>query len=454
MLYEVFPDPDDHYPRWVRGVMFYPDAFLGRSPGHVVDLELVPERFNRHDVTAVSVDHEGVRVGYLAASEAARWHDVLLAANRAAFSVWVHGELDLVDFGDEDRLAPTLFIPLSRRMCELADRFGLGDTITRLLNTVGESVRAEMMESAWRDFPRTLVQKLARHADQFTELTWPTSPPAGIRSRLEAPGVLSPYLKELVLRQRREQAGMDRLEVEQRRAERQAEVERLRAERIRLKEEARQSRLDQVRDGMERGWTNREIGADTGASLHTVGKLKREVRDGETWDDSDEERAAHLYRAREALRLQGLRRAEIGAGLDVPWYTVGKLQREVRGGEAWNHNSDVRAARLDRAREALRLQGQGLSRAEIGQRMSLGMETVITLLRDAKFYADPDSDPSRRRLAAAAAAAMRCGVVRSSFQADQALSKPKAAEAWKDADVLVERSGTSGHPASPVSGQI
>ena len=405
MLHEVFPDPDDHFRRYVRGVMFHQDGFKGGVPGQVVDLELVPEQFNRHDLQAVAVDHERARIGYLPASDAARWHDVLLAANRAGFSVWVRGELGLFDFGDEDRLVPTMFIPLNQRMCELADRFGVGAAITWLLDAVGESVRAEMLEWAWDEFPRSLVKKVARHAEQFAELTWPTNPPAGLRSRVEAPGVLYLYLKALVLRQRREQAEQRHLEASQRRAERQAEADRLRAERIRLKEEARQTRQDQVRDGMKRGWTNREIGADLGVSMATVEKLKREVRRSETWDPNSDEKAA-------------------------------RLNRKVRGGEAWDHNREERAARLDRAREALGLQGQGLSRAEIGQRMSLSKETVEMLLRDAKFYTDPASDPARRRLAYAAAAARRGGTVRCNFQADQGLSKPKAAEAWKDADVL------------------
>jgi DNA-binding NarL/FixJ family response regulator len=144
--------------------------------------------------------------------------------------------------------------------------------------------------------------------------------------------VIYPYLKALVLRQRREQAERRRLETDRQRAERQAEVEQLRAERIQLKEEARQVRQDQVRDGMERGLTNREIVADLGVSMGTVEKLKR----------------------------------------------------EVRGGAPWDRNGEERAARLGRASKALGLQGQGLSRAEIGQRMSLSEATVKMLLRDAK----------------------------------------------------------------------
>ncbi len=74
--------------------------------------------------------------------------------------------------------------------------------------------------------------------------------------------------------------------------------------------------------------------------------------------------------------------------------------------------------------------------------MSLSKATVKMLLRDAKFYTDPASDPARRRLAYAAAAARRDGAARSKFQAGQGLTKPKSTEAWKDADV-VEPSGAS-----------
>ena len=393
VLHEVFTDPDDHFRRYLRGVLFHQDAFMGGVPGQFVDLELVPERFNRHDVQAVAVDHERARVGYLPAADAARWHDILLAVNRAGFSVWVHGELSLVDFGEQDRLVPTLFIPMSHRMTELGDRFGVGAVIAWLLEAVGESVRAEMLESAWEEFPRSLVKRVAQHAEQFTELTWPTNPPAGLPSRVEAPGVIYPYLKAVVLRQRSAQAERRRVEAGQRRAEREAEAVRLRAERIRLKEEARRARQDQqsrVRDGMERGLTNQEIVADCGISMTMVEKLKR----------------------------------------------------EVRGGGPWDRNGEERAARLGRAREALRLQGQGLSRSAIGGRMSLSEATVKMLLRDAKFYSDPTSDPARRGLAHAAAVAQQGRTTRGNFQVDQGLSKPKAVEAWKDADVLGQ-SGTA-----------
>lgn len=68
--------------------------------------------------------------------------------------------------------------------------------------------------------------------------------------------------------------------------------------------------------------------------------------------------------------------------------------------------------------------------------MSLSEATVKMLLRDAKFYIDPASDPARQWLAQAATAARQEGSTRGKFQTDHGLSKPKSAEAWKDADVL------------------
>ena len=43
-------------------------------------------------------------------------------------------------------------------------------------------------------------------------------------------------------------------------------------------EQVRAFRLERVRQGMEAGWTNAQLGADLGVSAGTVEKLKREVR--------------------------------------------------------------------------------------------------------------------------------------------------------------------------------
>lgn len=103
---------------------------------------------------------------------------------------------------------------------------------------------------------------------------------------------------------------------------------------------------------------------------------------------------------------------------------------------ASNHNQQTRSNRLERCSRALSLQREGLSRAAIAEELSLGPETVKSLLRDAKFYEAPANDEERLSLARAAATARESGLTRSAFQAALALSPAKAVEAWRDADVI------------------
>jgi hypothetical protein len=111
---------------------------------------------------------------------------------------------------------------------------------------------------------------------------------------------------------------------------------------------------------------------------------------------------------------------------------------EPRGDARGNnqYNATARTARVDRCREAVRLQESGLSRKDIGERFNTSKDVVKALLRDGKFYTDPTSDPGRAAAAAAAAEAKRSGLTRAQFQTGQTLTAPKAQEAWRDADVL------------------
>lgn len=385
-LGEEFPDPDDHYIRFLRGAKYQEPLFAGHQPGQRIELELVPERHNPHDVHAVAVDHDGNRVGYLPAGEAARWHDIILAANRQGFSLWVSGELENFDFDEGGRrLVPRILIPKTHLLCDIGRRFRVANTVAQLLDAVGPQVRTQLLDHAWQErLPASLVRQVTAQAGTFPQLTWPSNPPDGVGPQQVPPGVLFPYLKQTVLNERREAAERRRIEAAERRAARTAEAERLRAESARLNEEAREARLEQVRKAVAQGLTNAQICAE-----FTIGRA-----------------------------------------------TLAKLKQDLRGGAGWDHNAEVREDRLGRAQEAVRLQQQGLTRAAIGERMSLGAETVETLLRDGKFYADPGGDPERLQRANAAAEAVREGLTRAQFRARGQLSKPKSVEAWKDADVL------------------
>lgn len=101
-------------------------------------------------------------------------------------------------------------------------------------------------------------------------------------------------------------------------------------------------------------------------------------------------------------------------------------------------NTATQRARVARCAEVVALQGAGLSRAEIAARVGTTTEGVKLLLRDGKFYADPASDPLRHETAKKAARARAERRTRADFQAQFALTTPKAQEAWRDAGVLFE----------------
>ncbi|WP_301124121.1 exonuclease domain-containing protein [Mycolicibacterium fortuitum] len=103
-------------------------------------------------------------------------------------------------------------------------------------------------------------------------------------------------------------------------------------------------------------------------------------------------------------------------------------------------NTLVRTERIERCRQAVELQQNGVSRKQIGEQLSVSEESVKALLRDGKFYAAPESDPERLALAKRAAAARAKGLTRTRFGDQAGLSKGKADESWRDADVLFGKS--------------
>lgn len=112
----------------------------------------------------------------------------------------------------------------------------------------------------------------------------------------------------------------------------------------------------------------------------------------------------------------------------------------------------MRGERLERCRRAVELQKSGVSRKDIAIRFGIGEETVKALLRDGKFYAAPEADPERLEMAKRAAAARLSGMTRAAFADEARLTKGKADECWRDADVLFgsgETVSTTGEGVCP-----
>jgi hypothetical protein len=99
-------------------------------------------------------------------------------------------------------------------------------------------------------------------------------------------------------------------------------------------------------------------------------------------------------------------------------------------------NAQARSDRLERCRVAVELQVGGAMRKQIGDQLGVSENVVPSLLRDGKFFANPDSDQIRMALAEKAAAARNRGLTRAEFRDEERLSNGKADECWRDADVL------------------
>lgn len=100
--------------------------------------------------------------------------------------------------------------------------------------------------------------------------------------------------------------------------------------------------------------------------------------------------------------------------------------------------SNSMEARAERGTRALELQRSGSSRSDIALALGVSQDTVKALLRDAKFYENPESDPSRLGLARDARQARDSGITKDAFQNDRGITSGKSTEAWRDAAMLSE----------------
>ncbi len=100
------------------------------------------------------------------------------------------------------------------------------------------------------------------------------------------------------------------------------------------------------------------------------------------------------------------------------------------------YNAAAGRERVARSQRALELASAGHTRKQIATELGVSPDTAKELLRDARFYEDPASDPVRRELVAAATAARKTGQTRAQFAAEHQLSESKAKETWRDAEIV------------------
>ena len=128
------------------------------------------------------------------------------------------------------------------------------------------------------------------------------------------------------------------------------------------------------------------------------------------------------------------RKAQQKAERDAARDFAGRTGRPYAAQNSYNVNA--RSERVARSQRALELAAAGRTRKEIAAELGVSPDAAKELLRDARFYVDPDADPARKALVAAAASARQAGWTRAQFAAEHQLSESKVKETWRDAEIL------------------
>ncbi len=283
--------------------------------GDSVTVEMVPEPHNPFDGWAVALDIEGRRVGYLRASVARVWHDVVRAFNRTGLAVVLPGVIRHTGWGREDEHGPptvALEVPgfQWRDVYDLATTVGFRNQHDAVMAEVNPEVIAEMLASAWDGLGKRAVKELERCSASAPGFTWVTKGGPDLSDRV--PYWHLAFLREDVLNQRAHVAALRQL----------------------------------------RRLLHREVKQREKALREQEARERQRKRHGNSMQ------AIHLQAA-------GRTHAEIAVFLNVPANAVPGLLhagRKAAPEEAVDWHVREQLARIDRAREALRLQRAGLSR--------------------------------------------------------------------------------------------
>lgn len=322
---------DNHY---VRGAGYHVENFSGHKSGDEIEFELVPEPGNPYDRWAVALHLEGKRVGYVSAEDSGLWHDVVFAYNRAGLAVYADG---IVHTYGEGTNGLTVLLPGFEDAERLMADLGLFKECDAVIAALPSEARSRILESERYGLSAADVRLLRSKKHLAPSLNWHKS--RGSRLEDRYPTALYRRLIDL-----------DRQERERIREEKQEARQEARLERERLEEEKRTALA-----------AAREVFAERVLGLYANG--------------------ASLARMRRELGCSDRR---IKSVLSVNGLNALPQQNQVAKDE-----------RLVRSQQALRLQEGGYTRNQIASKMGCSFETVKSMLKDAKFYADPWTDPER-----------------------------------------------------------
>lgn len=306
------PDLDLRSVFWMgaRGVDYHRAAMATQKVGRWAWLELVPEPHNPHDDTAVALDLDGVRIGYVGASVAYRIHPVVRYQNLDGNACFVPAVL-------QSRDEVYVALPTQSRLNRYIDRVQISLECAAVWDALSPDLRHAISDANyWLDeTTAAAVIQLRVHAPH---LAWPAKP---------NPAEIPKYWDELMRdkrRARREERAAERKQ------ERQATAQRV-AERA-FQREQRDARIVDLHGN---GRSRAQIAAELGVSSSTVATVLAKAGIRATGGMNDYSRAAQearIRRCQQALSLQrsALTRAEIAHAMGVSAETVKLLLRDAR----------------------------------------------------------------------------------------------------------------------------
>jgi len=399
--------------RWffAVGSTYHQKALSRFHDGRPVQVEFVPEPGNPHDNLAVALDVDGQRCAYVHADSAAWYHDVVRGLNAGGSAVVTSGVVRATTWTDDnDRprsgWALDYVRPHLDDLRDLAVAAGLRDAHDRVVATLTADQRVEMLDDCWDEYSKGVVKALSRDANLAPELTWSTDTDLPRSERV-------PIWHYSFAR--------DDLLIHRERLRHQSQVRALAQRRQEaLEKGARDAARQQVTEAKH---AQRRAQHAEALALHAGGLSHQKVAD-----------------------RVGVTRSTVEA-----WVRQVRLAADPEGGK--DYHDRMARERVDRALRATRPQEESLSRKEIRVDLNCGQEAVKALLRDGRFYRDPQADQHRLDIALRARNLLADGVVKDKIAAALNLTTPATIRACRDAFALEHLNYPAGQPTPRSAGQ-
>lgn len=351
---------DSHY---VRGAYFHKAAFKALHDRQIVDVELVPEQGNPYDKWAVALHVDRKRIGYIGSDYASLWQDIVRAFNRSGKTVVAPGIIV-----DAEGCVATAFLPWLRWAKPYGPEFHEEcAAITGALSS-GES------DALLGIFPTrhssATIARLQGLANLAPSLNWGSQDPGE-----DLPIQLVWHLLRIFDQRQTEKRESDELLLKQQRAE----AFQLRAE----------DRMSFV-----------AIAAKLGCSPGIASKRYRQHLEGLAINERNlhetlmAEGDSNFTEQVLAMYAEGSSVGSIASSLGSSHGTVSRTLKDS-GVLIIDRNAEARRERLERCREACRLQSQGYLRRDIAATIGVSAGTVKILLKDGKFFDAPATDSER-----------------------------------------------------------